>query len=312
MNNKFWWVNHKRTFKQETTGGYIWSPKKNNDGSKNQTYENLEKCLSGDIVFSYAYMKINYIGIVESSAITSPKPEEFGKEGVNWNKQGWMVKVNWQPLKNSFKPKDFFDQIKDFLPKKNSPLNKLGNGSENCYLADIDESLGELIFSLIKEQNADIEFDINFLEEELERTRTFVEDIRFCENIESITERESLIKSRLGHGQFRREVEIIEPICRVTGLDKKEFLIASHIKSWKESNNQERLDGSNGLLLSPHIDKLFDRHWISFKKDGTLIWKSAKAKFALDKWGIKECKIVKPFSTKQDFYMKHHRSLLRE
>ena len=28
MNNKYWWVNHKKTFKQEISGGYIWSPKK--------------------------------------------------------------------------------------------------------------------------------------------------------------------------------------------------------------------------------------------------------------------------------------------
>ena len=130
--------------------------------------------------------------------------------------------------------------------------------------------------------------------------------------LENITEKEALIKARLGHGQFRRDVEILEPICRVTGLDKKEFLIASHIKSWKESNNYERLDGSNGLLLSPHVDKLFDRHWISFTKDGKLIWKSEKVKLTLEKWGIKECKILKPLSSKQESYMNYHRKLLKD
>jgi len=44
MNNKYWWVNHKKTFKQEISGGYIWSPKKNKNNSRNKTYENLEKC----------------------------------------------------------------------------------------------------------------------------------------------------------------------------------------------------------------------------------------------------------------------------
>ena len=163
----------------------------------------------------------------------------------------------------------------------------------------------------IKDLNTNVEFDMSFLEDEILLTKTYLEDLKACENIENITEKEALIKARLGHGQFRRDVEIIEPVCRVTGLDKKEFLIASHIKSWKDSDNFERLDGSNGLLLSPHIDKLFDRHWISFTKEGKLIWKSELAKLALEKWGIKECKILKSLSSKQESYMKYHRSLLK-
>ena len=43
MNNKYWWVNHKKTFKQEISGGYIWSPKKNKNNARNKTYENLER-----------------------------------------------------------------------------------------------------------------------------------------------------------------------------------------------------------------------------------------------------------------------------
>ena len=163
----------------------------------------------------------------------------------------------------------------------------------------------------IKELNKNIEYDIAFLEDEILRTNTYLEDLKACEKIENITEKEALIKARLGHGQFRRSVELIEPACRVTGLNKKDFLIASHIKSWKDSDNFERLDGANGLLLSPHIDKLLDRHWISFTKEGKLIWKSEMAKLALDKWGIKGCKILKPLLSKQESYIKYHRSLLK-
>ena len=33
----FWWVNHKQTYRQETDGGYLWSPKAkaNAHGAKN-------------------------------------------------------------------------------------------------------------------------------------------------------------------------------------------------------------------------------------------------------------------------------------
>ena len=36
-------------------------------------------------------------------------------------------------------------------------------------------------------------------------------------------------------------------------------LRASHIKPWRDATNAERLNGSNGLLLSPPIDHLFDQ-----------------------------------------------------
>lgn len=46
----FWWVNHKQTFKAETEGGYIWSPKENQNGARNQTYVNLTLVQPGDLV----------------------------------------------------------------------------------------------------------------------------------------------------------------------------------------------------------------------------------------------------------------------
>ena len=47
--------------------------------------------------------------------------------------------------------------------------------------------------------------------------------------------------------------------------------IASHIKPWPESTNEERLTGENGLLLRPSIDHLFDRGFMSFEDNGELV-----------------------------------------
>lgn len=46
---------------------------------------------------------------------------------------------------------------------------------------------------------------------------------------------------------------------------------ASHIKPWVVSNNQERLDIHNGLLLCPNHDYLFDKGFISFTGKGNLL-----------------------------------------
>lgn len=47
--------------------------------------------------------------------------------------------------------------------------------------------------------------------------------------------------------------------CPITGIDDKRLLIASHIKPWVHSNNDERVNVKNGILLSPLFDKLFDK-----------------------------------------------------
>ena len=97
----------------------------------------------------------------------------------------------------------------------------------------------------------------------------------------------------------------------MTGLARQEFLIASHIKPWRDCDHQERLDGANGLLLSPHVDKLFDRHWISFERDGQLIWQHEAAGDALRCWGIASANVIRPFSREQEVFLEQHRRHLR-
>lgn len=122
------------------------------------------------------------------------------------------------------------------------------------------------------------------------------------------TEKLQLSKARIGQGLFRANLEAIEPACRVTGVTNKALLIASHIKPWSKcDNNAERLDGNNGLLLSPHIDKLFDRGWITFTDSGDLLCAEPSIEQALLQWGIGLPLNVRPFNSKQAAYLAYHR-----
>ena len=86
------------------------------------------------------------------------------------------------------------------------------------------------------------------------------------------TERKGLVTSRVGQGWFRQELLYRwEGKCSVTNCSLYQILIASHIVPWKLSNNEERLSIGNGLLLSPNLDALFDRHLISFDKHGSIL-----------------------------------------
>ena len=89
------------------------------------------------------------------------------------------------------------------------------------------------------------------------------------------TESISIIKARTGQGKYRKSLENYwGKRCSVTGTpDSNEgtLLIASHIKPWSDSNNKERIDQFNGLLLTPNLDKAFDRGYITFDKSGDII-----------------------------------------
>ncbi len=85
------------------------------------------------------------------------------------------------------------------------------------------------------------------------------------------TEKSQLVSARLGQGKFRNfQIEQWE-CCALTGYSDTRFLIASHIKPWREANNSERLDRYNGLLLLPNLDKVFDLGFITFKQQGEIV-----------------------------------------
>jgi hypothetical protein len=86
------------------------------------------------------------------------------------------------------------------------------------------------------------------------------------------TERAGLVTSRVGQGFYRQQV-IVKwgGRCPLTGIDIRPILIASHIVPWSEANDEERLDVDNGILLSPLLDSLFDKHLISFDDNGDLL-----------------------------------------
>ncbi len=74
-----------------------------------------------------------------------------------------------------------------------------------------------------------------------------------------VTEKRQIILARRGQGKFRERVSRIEHACRITGVNRPEHLIASHCKPWRDcESHDERLDGENGLLLTPTVDHPHD------------------------------------------------------
>lgn len=266
---KFWWVNHKQTVKKELGGGYIWSPKANKLGHFNQGYFNLTLANPGDVIFSYAYTLIKAVGVVEAGCIASDVPDEFGRTGEQWNQDGYLVKIFWLELGQPLSPKSVIEQFQHLLPVKHSPLQQNGNGNQSIYLAEISTSMGGMLLGVIARTNATT---VDSLDDIQSRFLTNDMEKEIAEAPIRETEKTQLIKARIGQGIYRQRLLLIEKNCRLTGVNDIKFLIASHIKPWRLSNNDEKLDGNNGLLLSPHVDSLFDKGWLSFKNNGDVLW----------------------------------------
>lgn len=87
------------------------------------------------------------------------------------------------------------------------------------------------------------------------------------------TERTREVRQRVGQGVFREALlDLWQGRCAVTGIAfPPQLLRASHAKPWAKATDAERLDPFNGLLLSTHLDAMFDSGLIGFDDSGALL-----------------------------------------
>ncbi len=301
---RYWWVNQNQTYRAEVRGSFMWSPKLRADGARNQFYENMREVSPGDIVFSFCDTYIKSVGVVTGRAQTGPKPD-FGAAGSNWSREGWFVPVDYCTLNNPIRPKDHISILRAFLPSKYSPLQESGDGLQSVYLAEVPQPLADALIGLIGQAYWEAYEQIAVLQSIPEAT-----DVEVSVDREAVgpTFREQLVRARRGQGVFRANVLLREEFCRVTRVSEPRHLKASHIKPWRDATDTERLDGANGLLLSPHIDHLFDEGYITFSNNQELVIVPEVRDKLLDAWGIDAGVRVGDFSREQNAYLDHHRT----
>jgi hypothetical protein len=296
---KYWWVNQNKTYRHEIDGGYLWAPQ-----SGVWHHEILKDLEPGDLVFSFKDTQISAIGVVQKSAEPLVKPD-FGAQGDNWANIGWCVNTEYIELKNPFKPSEMMELIDPLLPEKYSPLQPGSGKGNQIYLTEIPPQLGDLLFQLSRE-------DVVLLQDELAPSADIEieESIQYeimAKGIQGDLEKVQITKARRGQGIFRTNVRLVEKSCRLTGVNNIKHLRASHIKPWKDASDSEKIDGNNGLLLSPHVDHLFDRGFITFKNSGDLIVSKELNPSVLNQWSLDKIENVGAFNNRQSEFLEFHR-----
>ena len=96
-------------------------------------------------------------------------------------------------------------------------------------------------------------------------------------------------------------------VCMVENLAYP-VLIASHIKPFRDSADNEKYDPNNGLLLSKTLDSLFDLNYISFADDGSIIFYKRVSEDVRNFW--QNYKLDDSFMNEERLsYLKYHRQL---
>jgi hypothetical protein len=276
----------------------------------------MREVAPGDVVFSFVDTYIRAVGIAASSAYEAPKPLEFGRAGAYWERIGWRVDVRFTELRLPIRPVEHMRVLAPLLPKRYAPLREDGNGLQNLYLTRLPEPfagalvdlLGAETRSLIRGQRAAEELPlqpaIGLLEWEEHELARVSSDQSIPE-----TTRQAVVMARRGQGLFKQRVMEIESKCRITGVVRVEHLRASHCKPWRDSTNEERLDGENGLLLTPNADHLFDRGFIGFEDNGDVLVSPVAHADSLERMGLQVGSKLKvgAFSQGQRRYLEFHR-----
>lgn len=175
------------------------------------------------------------------------------QSGLIGKNVGWKVKVHFTTLLNKVRTKDHMDVLRTVLSTRYSLLQSNGNGIQSVYLTELLPSFAEVLTGLIGEEARLL---ISAMEvvpvtksgqiitgDDLDVWEHRLEDRVAADASIRETDREAIIRARRGQGPFKQRVMLIEKRCRTTGVDNPIHLLASHCKPWRDSSNDERLDG---------------------------------------------------------------------
>lgn len=287
----YWWVSQNKTHRHERDGGYLWAPKRGSGGAVFTHWSNMTLVRPGDVIFSYANQSIGAIGVASSSAYDAPQPDEFGG---GWEEDGRRVDVVYRTVTPPVPISTFVDALVERLPERNSPITKMKKGVQG-YLFAVPPRAGQLICE-----------HIAFIAPVEQLVADAIQ-----QSVPDKTSRDALIKARIGQGRWRRDLlRRWSGKCAVTGLEVEALLRASHIKPWRDSDNQERLDVFNGLMLGPAYDAAFDAGLITFADDGRIIISQRLPSNQIEAAGISVNAALQTLLDQHRSYLAHHRDNL--
>lgn len=252
----YWWVNQGDNYLQEREGGYLWAPLVTSSGASRPDWANMRRLRAGDLVFTYSSRALRGFCVVIADAIpwTTPYPNDYGIE-----REGMLALATYHtsPISYSYpslvsKPPDGLGiSLVGAFPKLDLP-DKPTLG----YLYALPDAIGPALWSVIG------------------ISEFVMPDPEAPPPPTGPTSKLRLAAARIGQGDFGRGVrKAFGNSCAISGLSLNEpfVLHAAHLKPWVVSNDQEKIDPANGVLLHATLHHAFDAGLFDIDESGKVI-----------------------------------------
>jgi hypothetical protein len=295
-----WWLNQSAARRHELDAGYLWS-----------AADSVQTVQAGELVYVHAGGRIGVLGMVTGAPFAAHAPAAAGGRGARPRARGWRVPAHFEELLQPLRPKGHLAALRRVMSARHAPLGATGEANARVPLARLSPQFEALLRALLGGQVEEFERLAPSLGS-AERADEAAEQVLRARAGLDAGSRRRLLMARRGQGVYREHVERYEQCCRLSGLLDRRHLRARHIKPWRDANDREKLDGYNGLLLSPHFDQLFERGLISFADDGELLIARSLNPAVLAAWGLALPRNVGVFLPGQRSYLAYHRQYVFE
>ncbi|MGV7211619.1 HNH endonuclease [Oxalobacteraceae bacterium A2-2] len=238
---------------------FLWAPDSAVSGSKPVTrlhWDNVRQVKAGDIIFCWYDQRISFLAVATADSFRAARPQTSSFN--EWESIGYRVDVNII----EFDRKVHRDEISaEFIRRfdtrtRPSVFNSKATLNQ-IYMAHLPQDAALFLLETVQQSGL---FE-----------QTLIDAAEAAPKKLPATTRTALVQARIGQGKFRADlIQRWQGKCALTGLKNVDLMVASHIDAWALCDNVARLDPDNGLLLAPHIDRLFDRGLISFSNSGAL------------------------------------------
>ena len=265
----FFWVNIGLSHKEVVDGNFLWAPlhsqKEEADGVIRTTrfghWDVVATVRAGDVIFCNVDRRITYIAVAKSDAYEADQPATRVFKG--WDAKGRRVDVQLFKLEPAISIEGYL--LETFAERYNDRcipriVTKIGSIFQG-YMASLPTDAGIDLLHLAGDQEESVaSASTDFHSPTFSKTRP-----------PSPTTKQALREARIGQGRFRKDLLNLWRSCPITGVTHQDLLIASHVKPWAISSDEEKLDPLNGFLFAAHIDRLFDKGLISFSPSGNIL-----------------------------------------
>lgn len=247
------YVCQNKTYKQESSGQYLWSPQKQRNGRNNKGYTNMATVKKGDVIFHGAKQETYAISVAKEDCYEADQPYElkYITSEKLWDNNGYRVDCDYIKLTNPLDMKQLFSWFKDHY-KKDSAFTKDGE-CKQIYLNNIDKNHANFIVKQILDlqQNIIVKRSIECIfKDMLEVHNSEYADYELNEINEIVN-----------------EVSISDSKVTWKGQKlKKEFINSSGTGKSKPKRNSRI--AANALIIAKHLCEYNRQHRVFIRKDG--------------------------------------------